>query len=193
MHRLHRGLARTWLVALAAATLSACSQPAPRPTTVADSAAASELAVFRATEAQEQKNLATFDDLDFNVYSNQKWEDLGKSHAPDIVVHWPDGRTTTGLEPHIADLKQQFVFAPDTKITVHPIKIAQGNMTAVQGVMEGTFTQPMPIGGGKTIEPTRKPYKLGMVTIGRWENGVMKEEWLMWDNQAFMKQVGLAK
>ena len=26
---------------------------------------------------------------------------------------------------------------------------------------------------------------------GRWENGVMKEEWLMWDNQSFMKQVGL--
>jgi hypothetical protein len=58
--------------------------------------------------------------------------------------------------------------------------------------MEGTFSQPMPIGDGKTIAPTNKPFRLEMVTIGRWENGVMKEEWLMWDNQAFMKQVGLA-
>ena len=193
MHSLYRSLIRTSLMALAAATLSACSQPEPPTTTAANAAAASELAALKATEAQEQKNLATFDDLDFNVYSNQKWEDLGKSHAPDIVVHWPDGRTTTGIEPHIADLKQQFVFAPDTKIAIHPIKIAQGNMTAVQGVMEGTFTQPMPVGGGKTIAPTKKPFKLDMVTIGRWENGVMKEEWLMWDNQAFMKQIGLAK
>jgi len=65
---------------------------------------------------------------------------FAKSHAPDMVVHWPDGRTTTGLEP-----------------------------------------------------PTKKSFKLDMVTIGRWENGLMKEEWLMSDNQAFMKQIGLAK
>lgn len=32
-----------------------------------------------------------------------------------------------------------------------------------------------------------------MVTIGHWNNGVMVEEWLMWDNQAFMKQIGLAQ
>ena len=35
-------------------------------------------------------------------------------------------------------------------------------------------------------------FKLPMLTVGRWENGVMVEEWLYWDNQAFMKQVGLA-
>ena len=29
-----------------------------------------------------------------------------------------------------------------------------------------------------------------MVTIGRWENGLMEEEWLFWDNAAFMKQIG---
>lgn len=51
----------------------------------------------------------------------------------------------------------------------------------------------MPIGGGKTISPTGKPFKLYMVTIGHWKNGVMDEEWLMWDNQAFMKQIGLAQ
>jgi hypothetical protein len=32
-----------------------------------------------------------------------------------------------------------------------------------------------------------------MATIGRWENGVMAEEWLFWDNQLFMKQIGLAQ
>lgn len=183
-------------MALGAFGIAACS---PVPTAVTPSArdtasgAAAELAVIKATHAQEQKNLANFDDLDFNVYSNQKWDELSKSHAPDIVVHWPDGRTTTGIDPHIADLKQQFVFAPDTKIKTHPIKIAQDNWTAVAGVMEGTFSQPMLTPDGKTIAPTNKPFKLDMVTISRWENGVMKEEWLIWDNQAFLKQIGLAK
>jgi len=32
-----------------------------------------------------------------------------------------------------------------------------------------------------------------MTTIGRWDNGVMDDEWLMWDNQAFMKQIDLAE
>jgi hypothetical protein len=192
MHRIHWFLMRGVLVAWAVATLGACSQPTPS-TNTADATAVKELAAMKATEAQEQTNLANFDDLDFRVYSGQKWDEFTKSHAPDIVVHWPDGRTTTGLEAHLADLKQQFVFAPDTAIREHPIKIAQGNWTAVQGVMTGTFTRPMPVAGGKPIAPTNKPYKLDMVTIGRWENGVMKEEWLMWDNQAFMKQIGLAQ
>jgi len=127
------------------------------------------------------------------VLTGQKWAEFVKSHAPDIIVHWPDGRTTTGLATHLEDLKGQFVFAPDTSIKEHPIKIAQDNYTAVSGVMTGTFTQPMPVPGGKSIAPTNKAFKLDMVTIGRWENGVMKEEWLMWDNQTFMKQIGLAK
>ena len=193
MQRIHRQQL-LWLPIVAALGLTACGRVCE---TVREpdlsSPLARELEAIKATHEQEQQHLATFDDLDFNVYSNQKWDELAKSHAPDIIVHWPDGRVTTGIEPHIADLKQQFVFAPDTKISTHPIKIAQGNWTAVAGVMEGTFTQPMALANGKPVKPTNKPFKLDMVTIGRWENGVMKEEWLVWDNQAFMKQIGLAK
>lgn len=151
-----------------------------------------KLAEIEKTKQMEQANLDNFDDLDFNVYTGQKWEQLGKSHAKDITVHWPDDRTTKGIDAHIEDLKGMFVFAPDTRIKEHPIRIASGEWTAVTGIMEGTFTQPMPIGEGKTIPPTGKPFKLTMVTIGHWKDGVMDEEWLMWDNQTFMKQIGLA-
>ena len=149
-------------------------------------------AQFERTQQIERANLDNFDDLDFNVYSGQRWEQLGRSHAQDIVVHWPDGRTTKGIEPHIDDLKGMFVFAPDTRIKEHPIRIASGEWTAVMGVMEGTFTKPMSIGEGEAIPPTGKAFKLSMVTIGHWRNGVMDEEWLMWDNHAFMQQIGLA-
>jgi len=152
-----------------------------------------KIAEMEKMKQMEQANLANFDDLDFNVYSNQRWDELSKSHAADITVHWPDGRTTKGIEPHIADLKQMFVFAPDTHISVHPIKIASGDWTSVSGIIEGTFTKPMPLPDGKSIPPTNKPFKLDMVTVGHWKDGVMIEEWLMWDNQSFMKQIGLAK
>ena len=151
-----------------------------------------KLAEMAKKQQVEKANLENFDDLDFNVFSGQKWDQLGKSHAKNIVVHWPDGRTTTGIDTHIDDLKGMFVYAPDTRIKEHPVKIASGGWTAVTGVMEGTFSKPMPIGGGKTIKPTGKSFKLSMATIGRWENGTMVEEWLFWDNQTFMKQIGLA-
>ena len=105
------------------------------------------------------------------------------------MEHYPDGTTTKGLPDHIAKLKPQFAFAPDTKIQEHPIKLADANFTAVEGVMTGTFSRPMDMGGGKTLQPTGKRFNLAMVTIGRWENGLMEEEWLFWDNATFMKQI----
>jgi len=93
--------------------------------------------------------LTTFDTLDFDVFSNQKWDLLGDSHGQDIVVNWPDGHTTKGLAQHIEDLKAMFVYAPDTQIAV--------------------------------------------CTVARWKDGVMVEESLFWDNQTFMKQIGLAQ
>jgi SnoaL-like polyketide cyclase len=155
---------------------------------------AAELAAMKAQEVSEQANLANFDDLDFNVFTNQKWDELSRSHSQDITVHWPDGHTTQGIEKHIEDLKGMFVWAPDTRIKEHPVKFGQGEWTAVIGTMEGTFTQPMPIGEGKTIPPTGKPFKLQMATIGHWTSqGVMDAEYLFWDNQEFMKQIGLGK
>ena len=140
-----------------------------------------------------EKHLKVFDVLDFDVFSNQKWDRLGESHAKDIVVTWPDGHETHGMDKHIEDLKAMFVYAPDIKIAQHPIRFGSGDWTAVTGFMTGTFTNPMPIGGGKSIPPTGKSFRLGMATIGHWKGGTMDHEWLFWDSQDFMKQLGLAK
>ena len=142
------------------------------------------------------KNLANFDDLDFRVYSGQKWAELHKSHANDIVVHYPDGHTTRGLEAHIAELKPMFTFAPDTKITEHPIRFgaADAEWTAVAGTIEGAFSKPMALAAGKSIPPTGKAFRLPMATLGHWNNqGVMYEEYLFWDNAALMKQIGVGQ
>ncbi|MFB6457428.1 ester cyclase [Chitinophaga sp. Hz27] len=154
----------------------------------------SELKQYRDEKAMTAMRLQRFDSLDFDFYSGQEWDSLAISHAPDIKVYYPDGAITTGLFPaHIDMLKPMFVFAPDTKIKTHPVRFGSGDWTAVIGEMTGTFTKPMPVGGGKTIPPTGKPFKLGMVTIGHWKDGKMTEEYLFWDNQSFMKQIGLGQ
>jgi hypothetical protein len=150
--------------------------PAPKPETQAP---------------KVEKNLKVFDTLDFDVFSNQKWERLHESHSENIVVTWPDGHETKGIGHHIDDLKAMFVFAPDISIKEHPIRFGSGTWTAVTGVMTGTFTKPMPLPNGTFIQPTGKRFAIGMATIGHWQGESMDHEWLFWDNQDFMKQLGL--
>jgi predicted ester cyclase len=164
-------------ISLAAFAMS-CSAPADR------------------TEGQAQSDLcearlATFDTLDFDVFSNQEWDRLSESHAQDIVVTWPDGRETSGIDAHIEDLRAMFVYAPNTSLKEHPVRVCSGDYTAVTGVMTGTFSQPMPTADGNTIPPTGKSFRLTMATIAHWEGTTMDHEWLFWDNHEFMWQIGL--
>ena len=139
------------------------------------------------------KNLANFDDLDFHVYTGQHWENLHKSHAEDIVVYYPDGHTTKGIPAHIKKLNFMWTFAPDNRIVEHPVRFgtADGEWTAVMGYLDGTFSKPMVLAGGKTIQPTGKRYHLPMSTLGHWNRqGTMSEEYLFWDNDSLMQQIG---
>lgn len=183
------------LVVAAIATFTNCTGG---PTNTASQAEIDSLRAqitqLTANDAAIAANLAKFDTLDYTVFSNQEWTRLHESHAKDIKVYWPDGHITTGIEKHIEDLKAMFVYAPDTRIKEHPIRFGSGNMTAVTGVFEGTFTKPMPIGDGKFIQPTGKAFKMPMATIGIWgPDGTMVEEHLFWDNQTYMNQIGLGK
>ncbi|TXH59959.1 MAG: polyketide cyclase [Bacteroidia bacterium] len=178
------------------ATLTSCTNKEANTTelqTQVDSMK-NELKKFKDEKALTEMRLARFDSLDFEFYSNQDWENFSISHADDIKVYYPDGAITDGLAPqHIDMLTPMFVFAPDTKIKKHPVRFGSGDWTCVIGEMEGTFSKPMPIGDGKTMPPTNKKFKLQMVTVGHWKDGKMIEEYLFWDNQAFMKQIGASK
>ena len=168
-------------------------QGSSQPVMTTPASVQTELEKYKTAERLASEHIKTFDNLDFDVFTNQKWEQLKESHSQNVIVHWPDGHKTEGIERHIEDLKAMFVYAPDTRIQEHPVRIASGEWTSVIGVMEGTFTNPMPIGDGKTIPPTGKAFKLVMCTVGHWKDGVMDEEYLFWDNQTFMKQIGLSQ
>lgn len=138
-------------------------------------------------------HLKAFDALDFDVFSNQKWKKLNDSHSKDVRVIWPDGHETVGLDKHSKDLAAMFVAMPDLKIRSHPVSFGSGDWTCAIGVMEGTFTDPMPAGAGKTIKPTGRKLNLRMATIAHWKDDLIFEEYFFWDNEAFQKQLGLIK
>jgi hypothetical protein len=117
-----------------------------------------ELRKYTDEKATTEKNLETFDTLDYVVFSNQEWVRLHESHSRDVVVNWPDGHHTNGIGRHIEDLKAMFVYAPDTKIKVHPIRFGSGEFTCVTGIMTGTFSKPMPIGEGNSFNLRAKRF-----------------------------------
>ena len=87
-------------------------------------------------------NLANFDDLDFRVYTDQQWQDLHKSHTKDVIVHWPDGHTTQGIEKHIEDLKYMWTFHPTTgSRTSRPVRNPGRRMDCGYGLAGGHFHQ----------------------------------------------------
>jgi hypothetical protein len=180
---------RDGVLALALTTSLGASIPAA----ASPNSDAEALARYRTAERIGEEHLKAFDTLDFDVYSNQKWDRLKESHGADILVHYPDGHTTRGIPAHIDELKGMFTFAPDTKIRTHPVKIQSGEWTSVIGVMEGSFSAPMALPDGKSIPPTGKSFKLTMDTVGHWKNGVMDEEYLFWDNATYMSQLGLGQ
>jgi predicted ester cyclase len=180
--------------ALGVALLAACMRESGGANAGESAAATQSSAALNDSAGRIAEHLTKFDTLDFDVFTNQKWDRLKESHAADITVTWPDGHETHGIERHIEDLKAMFVAVPDTRVSSHPIKIANGNWTAVVGTMEGTFSKPMKTPDGKTIPPTGKKLNMQMVTVGHWTDaGVMDHEWLFWDNLTYMKQLGLMK
>lgn len=140
----------------------------------------------------KDKKQADFEALQAKVKEHIAADELKKTHSANVKVHWPDGHVTEGIAKHIEDLKYMFTYAPDTRIKEHPVNIGQGDWTAVYGIMEGTFTQPMKTADGKVIQPTGKSFKLPMATMSHWtKDGTFDEEYLFWDNQTYMNQLGL--
>jgi predicted ester cyclase len=140
-----------------------------------------------------EKNLQAFDAYAVEVFNGQQWDRLGETHAPDVVVHWPCGYQTQGIQAHKESLAFMFVYAPDTRIQSQAVKIGSGDYTAVTGVMTGTFSQPMPKNDGGAIEPTGKQFSLNTCTVGRWQDGVMVEKWYYYDNAAYLRQMGIGQ
>ena len=138
------------------------------------------------------KRLYALDEMDFDVFSLEHLARLSESHTQDVLVMWPEGRVEKGLDPHMATMIQLFTFSPDLIIQEHPIRFGAGEWTALVGVMRGSFSGMMRNpAGGKPIMPTGKPFKMSMATFSHWRGGLMDAEYLVWDNAALMRQMGV--
>ena len=139
-----------------------------------------------------QKNLDLFDELDLVAFNNRDMERIAEIHMPDVKVINRDGKITEPFDPdHKAELEFLFNTFPDFSINEHPIGFGQGNWTAGLSISTGTFLNPMELPDGTVIEPTGESFEVRIVTLAKWHDGRIVEEYLIWDNEDGMRQIGI--
>jgi len=117
---------------------------------------------------------------------NQRNPDLIEEfYPPDFVWHEPDG-DIQGYEQAKKFVSTYFQAIPDISITVEDA-IAEGDQAVTRYTIRGTHQ-------GETEEfgpATGKQMELKGITIHRFENGKIVEEWERYDNLSVLQQLGL--
>ena len=101
------------------------------------------------------QHLALFDRLDFESWNTRDWELFRQLHTDDVHVEG-FGTTTDGIDAHLAWAQATVTSTPASKVLAHPIRIGASDWTAVTGLLPNGH----------------------MVTLARWENGRIAEEYL---------------
>ena len=81
-----------------------------------------------------------------------------------------------------------FLHEGNSQLTVDAVWGA-GDYIAARGIFEGTNTGASPSMGIK--KATGKPVQSHFLEISKYENGKIKEDWLIFDSMAFAAQLGL--
>lgn len=112
-------------------------------------------------DEQVERNLKGMDDLDFTGWNNADWNGVfADHHTDDVLVDWKGQEPTRGIQPHIDAMKayvESTGSSTPPQIAAHPIKFGSGEWTCVVGEFEG---------GGR------------MVTVARWRDGAIAEEYI---------------
>lgn len=120
---------------------------------------------------------------------------LTKLHHPDVVAHFIGSPTTVGHEAHRADMEVFIGAFPDIRVHNDPydVQFGQGVWTVALGKLSGTFTQPLNLPDGTTVPPTGKSFLTFFTTIARWQDEQMIDEYVLFDQQDIMAQLGVGR
>jgi steroid delta-isomerase-like uncharacterized protein len=117
---------------------------------------------------------------------NQRDPDLIEEiYPPDFVWHEPD-QDIRGYEQAKQFVSTFFAALPDINITVEDV-IAEGDKVVTRYAIRGTHQ-------GETEDfgpPTGRQMELKGITIHRFEDGKIVEEWEAYDNLSVLQQLGL--
>ena len=124
---------------------------------------------FEDVQKVENRNLKQFDDLDYIGWTGKNLKVFEASH--DENVHVEGMMSAENLVQHSGDAKKYYPYLQSGDgVTDHPIKIAQDDWTVVVGATQSTVADAA-TGGSKKA-------KGFMLTLAKWANGKITEEYL---------------
>jgi steroid delta-isomerase-like uncharacterized protein len=132
---------------------------------------------------EENKALAR---RSWEIVSPDNLDLIEEVYAPDLVWHEPD-QDIRGYDQAKQFVSTFFAAMPDINITVEDL-IAEGEKVVSRYTIRGTHQ-------GETEEfgpPTGRQMQLEGITIHRFEDGKIVEEWERYDNLSVLQQLGLA-
>ncbi len=134
-----------------------------------------------ASEQERNKNVAR--NFFEEVLSRGQLDKYGEFHSKDFVGH--SGDRTFTLEEDLAYARGERKALPDMSFRVNRM-IAEGDLVAVHITVSGTNTQ-----AGMGFPATGKKIESDGVTIFRFKDGKICEEWNVFDMLKVMRQTGL--
>lgn len=145
------------------------------------------IAVVMTTGCQQKpdpaQHLKPLVDKYLDVWNGGNPDQLDAIFAPNSVrrVNFlPDVHGADGVKKVVSDFRTAY---PDLKLVLEEVVYAE-NADAVRWVLTGTNT------GAGEMPPTGKSVKIWGLAIHHYANGKITEEWVGYDMQSFMEQLG---
>lgn len=135
--------------------------------------------------AKESENIDIVKHLWDEAWNNRNYSIIDEVYSPDVQYHGGASNELVGTG-ELKKLMNTFSSAfHDTKVTLD-LLFAKDDLVAqkflFEGIHDGTFAE---------IPPTGKKVKLSGISISHLEKGKITEEWEVFDELSFMKQLGM--
>jgi steroid delta-isomerase-like uncharacterized protein len=139
-----------------------------------------------ATGKLEDKNKAIARAAFFDYLNHRDFKRFGEIHTKDFVKHY-NNSPAENLSEEMGDAKGQFESSSDLTFTENWM-IAEGDKVAVCFTAKGTHD-----GVFQGVPATGKHYELSAMTVWRFVDGKIAEEWVFSNDLDLYRQLGLFK
>ncbi|MCD2192828.1 ester cyclase [Actinomycetospora endophytica] len=110
-------------------------------------------------------------------------------YGPETVLTTPDGRFEglQNIRPYVQSLYDAF---PSGGVSVGRYR-ENGDLYFGEFTVQGVNTGPLAMPDGSQLPATHRSVEVAAVEVARAENGRIVEHRMVWDNMAFLSQLGL--
>ena len=136
--------------------------------------------------SDQEKNKAVARAALFDYLNHRDFKRFEEIHTKDFVKH-NNNSLTENLSEEMRDARGQFDTSSDLTFTENWM-IAEGDKVAVCSTAKGTHD-----GAFQGVPATGKRYELSSMTVWRFVDGKIAEEWVFFDELDLYRQLGLFK